>query len=809
VPIGIYDYTGRLVHTVQSDQHGVFEVILPAGDTFNAPTPSGILANVYYLFGNDPGTVDRPNPTYNPQYRSIGASFEIYPGVMVPADLAPVVNGITILAPGSQFSEPAQCRLANDTPQLFAVSQPYANVSGTLTIQGLGFGTFQGRGKVTLDDWELPSSGWSDRQIMATVPISVTAGPHQLLIKANNGQTSVNGLTIHVLGSGYNPALFEVGPTEAYTTIQDAIDAAALEAESLVVVYPGATVPFTNPLGIYYENPIIYSPIKLQGVGPGGIYSDGGGTTYVPGSLIDGRTVGGDTPYSTLWRTLLGDIWLYRGGWDGTPTDGEDPIIAEGATIMVLAEDGEFTPGYPAMVDGFTIQGGDQQGFPNNLNEIGGAPIPGVAANVVVQGGGVFVNAYARHMQITNNVIKSNGGAYAGAIRIGTPDRLAPFKDSQNDNVVIAHNRILANGGTNLAGAIGMFAGSEGYEIAYNDLCGNFSAEYGGGISHYGYSPNGSIHHNRVYFNRSNDEGGGIMIAGELPADFTQLSPGAGPVDIYANLIQANLSNDDGGGVRFLMAGNYPFNVYNNFVVNNVSTHEGGGISLNDAPDVRVYNNTIMKNLTTATAMTSNGLPAPAGLSTARNSDLLQATLPVTAPIFSEPLLFNNIFWDNRAGSWDGRGVSGIGLSGDPAPIYRWDLGTADNTGVLKPTYSLLHVPYGPPEATNQVGADPAVFQLYDTSVTALPWRGNVNLVGTDIIAVDLPVNLLGNYHLTPGSPAVDVGASAQSGTNAPADDIDGDPRPLELGYDVGADELLIIIIPGQELYLPIIMKGG
>ena len=99
-------------------------------------------------------------------------------------------------------------------------------------------------------------------------------------------------------------------------------------------------------------------------------------------------------------------------------------------------------------------------------------------------------------------------------------------------------------------------------------------------------------------------------------------------MDIYNNLIQANLANDDGGGLRFLMAGNFPYNVYNNIIVNNVSTHEGGGVSLNDAPNVRFFNNTVMKNITTATAMTSNGQPAPAGLSTSRNSNLLQATLP-------------------------------------------------------------------------------------------------------------------------------------------------------------------------------------
>jgi hypothetical protein len=136
------------------------------------------------------------------------------------------------------------------------------------------------------------------------------------------------------------------------------------------------------------------------------------------------------------------------------------------------------------------------------------------------------------------------------------------------------------------------------------------------------------------------------------------------------------------------MAGNFEYNVYNNIIVNNISTHEGGGVSLNDAPDVRFFNNTVMKNITTATAVTSNGSPAPAGLSSSRNSALLQPTLPAGSPIFSDPLLFNNIFWDNRAGTWTGGGVAGIGQPGDPVPIYNWDLGIADGTGLLAPTNS-------------------------------------------------------------------------------------------------------------------------
>ncbi len=152
-------------------------------------------------------------------------------------------------------------------------------------------------------------------------------------------------------------------------------------------------------------------------------------------------------------------------------------------------------------------------------------------------------------------------------------------------------------------------------------------------------------------------------------------------MNIYNNLIQANLANDDGGGLRFLMAGNFPMNVYNNMIVNNVSTHEGGGIAINDAPNVRIYNNTIMKNLTTATAVDQRRAARAGRVVHVANSDQLQATLPGGSPLFSNPLLFNNIFWDNRAGTRTGATVIGLGIPGDATPIDRWDIGIADGTG--------------------------------------------------------------------------------------------------------------------------------
>ena len=590
---------------------------------------------------------------------------------------------MTVQLPGGQTTQPVSCTLDAATPQIYAVSVPYANVSNntdrSFTISGQGFGATQGSGQVTLNGVSLPTTSWSNTQIAVTVPGSTTGGPQKLRVTAANGQGTVNGLTFHVIkttgasAERYNPAILEVGPGKTFApaetlpaaadhAIQRALDAAP--AGALVVVYPNkpSANPRQNPRGAYYENLIITKPVKLQGVGPGS--PDGS----VRGSIIDGGAFAGDSPVATDWYTRIGTAT-----WAGNQT------IYDGADISIFVPSSggnAFPTTYSAFtapsIDGFDLRGGDQQGFPGNINAIGGGPT-GLPGGLITQGGAIFANAYARNLQITNNVVQNNGGAY-GTIRIGTLDLPAPDTNNHNEGVVIANNRIIQNAGTNQAGGIGLFNGSDNYQVFRNDICGNFSSEYGGGVSAVGYSPNGTIHDNRIYFNESFDEGGGIMIAGALPANTATLSPGSGPVSIYNNLIQANLSNDDGGGLRFLMAGNFPMNVYNNFIVNNISTHEGGGIGINDAPNVRVYNNTIMKNLTTATAVTSNGAAAPAGLSTSMNSALLQATLPGGSPLFSNPLLFNNIFWDNRAGTRTLSNVTGLGV----ADADYWDLGVAD-----------------------------------------------------------------------------------------------------------------------------------
>lgn len=1103
-PVGVYDFAGRLVYTVQGDPNGIWEVLMPSSLDINCPTPSGVCPGMYRFVGNDPGQPYHRNPNWNPQYQTISANFEAWPGVTNPADVAPMPMAVTIEMQGARATALAVCALPSATPKFFAVDRPYVIGSGSITIYGDAFGALPG--SVTLDGTPLSTSaGWTNNTITATVPAGFPVGPHQLLVTTIDGQRIVNGLTVHVLndfgpfpttsvldnfnrstnssnqplgtalwggdsnsstrfritpltpsatanqlqvlaggtawwlsgnfganqeayftftkvatgnarqslllkvngtnlnlanstwlevgysaanggsvtvvsksqgqsaanavtqatlpatfiagdrlgaralsdgtvivykngielgrtnfsalagttgtiglrftgtsngndarldnfGGGslanvpvYAPPILEVGPGKAYDPVaglqidpvtnlpyehalQDALDAAAGMNNALVVVYPNAATDNSNPTGEYFENIVMHSPVKLQGVGPGGIYTDTNNVVHVvPGAILDGIGYSPDATPSTDWYALVNSL-LTPDPNGGDPTAIGNPNISDGEVVYVLpTSTNQFGAAFKASIDGFTIQGGDQLGFPANVNEIGGgqagtgarataaisgpptrrvtsisvtnpgsgytvppvvtitggggsgatavanldaaghvssitvvtggsgyttAPAVTITArptfqgDVPTQGGGIYVHGYAHHLQITNNIVQSNGGAYGAGVRVGTPTY-----DNHNDNLRIAYNRFIANGGTNLAGAIGLFKGSDNYEVDHNDLCGNYSSEYGGAISHFGRSNNGQIHDNRIYYNQSVDEAGGIMIGGELPnnpsANYgTANGPqGAGPVNVYNNLIQSNIAGDDGGGLRFLMAGNFPYNVYNNFIVNNVSTHEGGGVAIDDAPNIRFYNNTVMKNLSTDTATTAAfNTPYVAGLSTGGNSAQLQATLPNGSPTFSNPLLFNNIFWDNRAGTYDPATakVEGIGLPGDATPIRHWDMGDTTGSLQLSPTNSVLYgqgdVSNVAPSATNLVGVDPQVAAMYDTQLSVYPWRSPA-FTAPVIIAVDQPGVLPGNYRLGADSPAINMGAFSKGGISAPPFDIDNVSRPQGCGFDSGASE--------------------
>ena len=298
-------------------------------------------------------------------------------------------------------------------------------------------------------------------------------------------------------------------PGRPYATIQAALDAALREQRP--TTWSSSTRarrrPTDNPRGAYYENLVMASPVKLQGVGPGGFQ----GSTYVPGSIIDASAFGGDT--------AAGDRLVHQGR---RPHLGRQPDRQRrrGDLRARLAErDHGRRPGAPVHQ---RLQGRHRRlrhprrrpaRLPGQHQRPHRRPT-GLPPNIITQGGAIFANAYARYLQITNNVVQNNGGGY-GTIRIGTPDLAGaghqPAQRERPDRRQPDHRQRRHQPGRRRSG---IFAGADGYEVAGNDICGNFSLEYGGGVSVYGRSPNGKIHHNRIYFNISNDEGGGIMIAG-------------------------------------------------------------------------------------------------------------------------------------------------------------------------------------------------------------------------------------------------------------------------------------------------------
>jgi hypothetical protein len=314
----------------------------------------------------------------------------------------------------------------------------------------------------------------------------------------------------------------------------------------------------------------------------------------------------------------------------------------------------------PSRIDGISVTGGDA-------------------------GGGIYVNGWAHNLEIANNRVYGNAGAFNGGIRVGVPylettlypgQTLDPITGAvlgkptlvagaiaglgYDNNVRIHHNAITKNGtiegpGGNggAGGGVSICTGSDGYSVDHNWVCGNFGSSDGGGIGHIGYSQGGSISYNSVLFNQSfqqtnSTHGGGIVASGEPPIVGT-LSLGTGNLTIDANLIRGNVAEGgSGGGIRLQQvngaeAAAYPgvsniwFSVTasNNMVVNNVAGYAGGGISLADALVSVLVNNTIASNdsvgsagvVVTAPNGTANqsgiGRPSPAGVSSDPTSTAL------------------------------------------------------------------------------------------------------------------------------------------------------------------------------------------
>jgi hypothetical protein len=515
------------------------------------------------------------------------------------------------------------------------------------------------------------------------------------------------------------------------------------------------------------------------------------------------------------------------------------------------------------------------------------------------------------------------------------------------------------------AGGVSFCTGADYYKFNYNWLCGNMSSGDGGGLGHIGFSYNGDIEHNSILFNQSLNptiptNGGGMVIMGApdadpicstinpnldldcvpTPASSVGPSDGAGPnLVINANLIMGNAAEaGSGGGIAFQNVNgsdvvSFPTNskywnsvqVTNNIIADNVAGWDGAGISMMDALNTNIVNNTITSNASTATAgvlfstigaplasqtgnncttTSTTSCPQPGGLVSIQNSAVFSANiapLTITCPPnhyqgavasngtckqYSYPYLANDVFWQNSsyyigvgslsanfqqnvvalynsftttltpnqpqadARTANGAGSTITGGTGACTAASYWDIGVRGDTGpgnhgsgvTFAPVYSMLtnasenglgannltatnpdfvsqycngsRTPpeFGasgwsvPPGISDAIVPNP-VFNLTPVATVDegnnwinMRW-GPLSLLNpaTSTAAVN---NILGNYSLAPGSPAIDhIPTSGSTFAVTPRTDFFGNARPDGSNsnrFDVGAVEY--VAAPGAAI---------
>ncbi|RIK99978.1 MAG: hypothetical protein DCC71_19570 [Proteobacteria bacterium] len=808
MPISVTDYSGKEILRTYSDEFGSYNALLPSTFDIDLPTPSGVGPQMHHICLNDPGPdASAPDPRFDPSYSTTCYSFDFWPGKTTYLD-TPVIRNAAFVGP---LQVTLDCEPGDGQPvirDVMGASGRPAYVQGegdsfTITSLGVvpvrnpaypgdadddgfpddpptqpqfvmrnfGFGSVGPSAKVRVGDYVFPTASvdWSEASIEVTVPagaIGAGLATGQLLLTDAGGRTARLGVTLTVGDTEpASMAIHEVHPGES---IQAALDAA--DADDLVLVHPGS----------YHENLILYENVRLQGAGAHATLLN---ATHYPGSAL------------AEWREKLaalhaaGEIGLLPGQTE------LQPLLRgqEGPGILVVPKPGVFgASATTARIDGLRVRGADE-------------------------GGGIFVNAHATSLEISNDRLENNAGTLGGGIRVGTP-KVAIFVGAQqtidpapNPNVRIHHNEVLHNGSRLVGGGVAVYAGADDYSITDNHLCGNFSRRGGGGIGHTGRSDGGVIARNAIVFNEvfQGDEigggGGGIEIAGEPEIGESGAEPtlGSGSVLVEGNRIQGNLGGAaDGGGIalRFVngqdlidppgpaLPAPHRIDLFDNAIFDNVSGLAGGGISLQDAVHVRIIHDTIAHNDSTATASDAfeGGLADPttpqvAGIAARPHSALLQTLVTST---FSQPeALLHSIVWQNRSFFWS----AADGLQPRPAGPY-WDLGVAGGAGALAPSYCLLTDTTGY-DATN-VSGDPrfrAPYQNRLRTAAAADEGGNFVQVLFD------PLAPVGDVHIRGMSAARDGTAPLPLVLGIPelAKDVDGQNRAASGINDIGADEFV------------------
>jgi parallel beta-helix repeat protein len=491
-----------------------------------------------------------------------------------------------------------------------------------------------------------------------------------------------------------------------------------------------------------------------------GVYTDVQGRP-VPTAYPDPPTSGMITQVVYISKTVI-----IRGGY-ATPafTDPPDPesnpttLDAQGQG-RVLFVWGNISP----TIEALGITGGNslaQTNFPSfdcgggvyvisatiafNANQVFG--------NMAGNGGGLCL--WRSHATLRKNTVQGNSlqnpvhGRGGGLL-------LTDCDATINGNTITANTANVSSGG-------GLYLSSSTATLSGNTITTNTAGHDGGGLS-LEWSE-ATLSGNTFSGNTAGWDGGGLDL---IDSDAT----------LIGNTISGNISPSGGG----LHSEDSDATLNSNTVVSNTAHHGGGGLLLSRT-NATLSNNAVGKN----TALNASG----GGLYLAE----------------SNATLINSVIADNQAGD---RG-SGLYIwassprllhttfarngGGEGSGVYVYGPGTAalTNTILVSHTMGIM------------VGV------LGTATLESTLWRGNTtNWDGAGTISRSNDYTGdpkfgdpdSGDYHLGPGSEALDRGVDA--GVNH---DIDPQPRPY-LAPDLGADEYWP---PGvlKHVYLPLVLRNG
>ncbi len=425
----------------------------------------------------------------------------------------------------------------------------------------------------------------------------------------------------------------------------------------------------------------------------------------------------------------LSETITIRGGYTTTNGFAEPPDPEAHPTIIDAQGQGRalwISGGATPVVEGVQLTGGNALG-------LGGSAPPYLED----AGGGMFILQSAptiSHCVVFSNTATNGGGLYldrSAALLVGntiigdSADWTGGGLYLYRSPATLRENVVVANEGV-VAG--GLYLQESAVLIESNKVLSNTAVLDGGGL--YAYAGTITMTGNLIVGNLGS-YGGGLCVGGS-------------EARIVHNTIRSNTSRNSGGGVDLSQGEALEVLLDGNLIISNTARW-GGGVKMGSSK-ARLTNNWIAGNQASE-----------------RGSGLY---IDDSSPRLSHNTIVRNLGSDG-SGIYVDYGYLGYTL---------WFTNT-----VLVGQVVGIHV-----EGGNTVHLEGTLWGSGEWA-NGLDWSGP-GLILTGTVNLWAPPHFHdpahGDYHLDPGSPAID--AALPAGVLV---DLDGQPRPIGQGYDLGADE--------------------